>query len=237
MTLLPGVGLHDTTFDPVGLWQLNGTLVDTSGNGFDMSVDTGAVSYTELAVGLRGLNLDGTNSVIGPAAGTALEIAGDITVECLMVYTETAGPGEVPIMYAESGDTEAANALYGLGTFGALLPLQWFHEAGAGVDQIHLITDVFLPRQLYHLAAVRSANQVQFYLNGIAIGAASTTLLAATGGTTARLRFGRFVGNATFEYHGGLASVKIIARALTAAEVLSEYRRTVGAAWRRPSAA
>ena len=43
----------DTEYNPIGLWQLDGNLLDSSSNGLDLSV-SGTERYGDLLPGLRG---------------------------------------------------------------------------------------------------------------------------------------------------------------------------------------
>src|ERR1700733_858646 len=73
---------HDTTYSPVGLWQLNGTLNDTSGNGFNLTVESGTARYADMLPGFQSFLVSATRLVYN-TSGTSLAITGDMTVECL----------------------------------------------------------------------------------------------------------------------------------------------------------
>lgn len=214
---------HDLTHSPVGLWQLNESLADTSGNGFDLELVAGVTRYTEMLPGMPGLFLFNTYKYRHNATGTALAISGDITIETIVRFR--AYTGGALLSYDTNGETEADNYLYAMALTGPPTKTEFTHEHGAGVDDIHDI-DLLPPiGQTVHWAVRRQSNVVQHFLNGKPWGPASATLTAPTGGTNSKFHLG-WVANPTCD--ADVASIKIVASALTDAQILAEYNRTLG---------
>lgn len=216
---------HGLDHAPIGLWQFNETLNDTSGNGFHFALNAGNLRYTEICPGLRALSVAATNKFLFATTGTALQRTGDITIEMLLLlYGLPAGIAPI-VSYQASGETEATNTLYEVGI--NVDQLRWFSESGAGVDATYAIDRVPPIGRVCHLAVRRASNVIQTFVNGSALGPPSGTLVAPTGGTTAQLWIG---GAGTFPPACALASLKVIAGALTDAQVAAESNRTVGPA-------
>jgi len=211
--------------NPIGLWLFDGSLEDSSGNGFDFTVGGGSERYVSTN-GLRAAKLDGSTSFIHNVTGTVLERTGDITIEVLL----TVDPGSSQrwiVAYSASGETEAVNALYSINYLGSTEQLNWvsegvsasddnFNSEAAGIDHLHL------------LAVVRESDVITVYIDGSQVGASSATLDTPVGGTSSVLEVGSlFLTGGTF-LEGSVACVKIIDSALTADEVYTEFERTWG---------
>jgi len=211
--------------NPIGLWLFDGSLEDSSGNGFDFTVGGGSERYVSTN-GLRAAKLDGSTSFIHNVTGTVLERTGDITIEVLL----TVDPGSSQrwiVAYSASGETEAVNALYSINYLGSTEQLNWvsegvsasddnFNSEAAGIDHLHL------------LAVVRESDVITVYIDGSQVGASSATLDTPVGGSSSVLEVGSlFLTGGTF-LEGSVACVKIIDSALTADEVYTEFERTWG---------
>lgn len=211
------VQLHDTTHSPVGLWQFQEALMDSSGSGFNLTQSVGNTRYVELAPGIKGVNVTTSDVLAFTTTGTTLQRTGDITIETILLLYAYATA--VFAEYTTAGsETEANNTLYQSAM--TANQLQWFSEHGGGVDDLY--NNARLPPlgQLCHLAWTRTSDVAQCYINGTAFGAASSALTTPTGGTTASFRIvgGQFA----------LASLKIVPSALSAAQVKAEYNRCLG---------
>lgn len=219
------VGRHNLAYDPVGLWQFNETLNDTSGNGFNLTVEVGTERYTDIYPGVRGVQLIG-NKLIYNTFTSTLAITGDVTLEAVLYLATYASANTVLITsHGDAGETQAANYMY----FYALntdSSLSMISENGAGTNATHTITDG-PGLGLCHMAVTRASNVIQFYLNGRAYGSPSSTLTTPDGGTTGRFRVGGPDAN-IFGPEGAMASLKVCNIALSAAQVAAEYNLTVG---------
>ena len=222
---------HDTEHQPLGLWQFDhGDLTDSSGNGRTLTVDKGTSCWSQLYPGLDCLffNGDTTSGVrlIYNVADTALRLTGDLTIEMLAHFRTYSGT-QTFISHGGSTEDEVQNILYSVAMTDTFQS-RWLHEQGAGANEVYGVDYQPQDEQICHFAVTRSSNVIQFYLNGRALGAASSALNAATGGADGRLYIG---GSATGSWAGYLASVKLIGSALTAAEIRAEYNRTMGPAF------
>jgi hypothetical protein len=224
--------LHDLTHSPVGLWQLNGGLTDSSGNGFTLTVESGTERYSQLPGGIQGFYFDGSTNLYRSAAEATLRILGDMTIELLCEWIDSP-PGTSPNSNVvvvthvglQASSLEVENTLYRLGA-APTLGLRYFAEQGAGGSILHDTVDG-AGQSLQHIAMVRSSDDVTFYLNGQALSATSTTLAAPTGGGNGRFRIGAAQG-LVGPCKAVVSSVKVVASALTAQQVADEYGRTLG---------
>jgi hypothetical protein len=223
------LGLHDTADTPLVLYQGNGTLNDTSGNGLHLAASHGTESYTEIWPGTLALNLDGNTRLFNADAGRILQITGAVTMCCLLVNRSVelvAGSSVFIYAYDGNGEVLATNTLHSVyfDNTTANPTLGWFHEAGAGTNHVYNINSWPTPYQLCHVAVTRTAgNVVQFYLNGKALGAASGALTAAAGGTTAVLQIGSNGSTGGLLYGSfALASFALYGSALSAANILGK---------------
>jgi len=227
----------DTTHSPTGLWNFNGTLADSSGNGFDMVLSAGAIGYADIAPGKKGVLL-GSTAILGQAAAnTALKILGDVTLE-MIVQLDSLASLFTAFSFAASGETQATNTAYLL-RIPAVVPatpprqLTWLSESGAGVDATYANPgpeSIGLIHNIMYIAATRISNVVQFYVNGLPFGAPSAALTPPDGATSSKL----FIGCDVTTSPGTnpiIFSAKVIASGLNAAQIKAEYNRTMGPAY------
>lgn len=218
------IGRHTLAYDPVGLWQFNETLNDTSGNGFHLAVSTGQERYTEIYPGVRGVALYSTRLIYNAFTAT-LGITGDITLEALMYLRTYPTSADASIAtHINAGETSNDNVLYSLQLNATTGALGWLSESGSGVDATYNINNA-PGLGLSHVAATRTSNVIQFYLNGRAVGSASSALTTPTGGTSGRFSVG-YSGQSGPECV--LASLKVCNIALSAAQIATEYNITLG---------
>lgn len=223
------VQYHDTTYSPVALWQFNGNVNDSSGNGLTLGVSgTSTESYADLYPGLKGIMFDGNQRVTVNQG--LLKITGDMTIEMLLVYNPSSLTASSLIVQGASGESSGTNYLYSIAindvSVGGLV---WFSESGSGVDSSFTADTVTVPRKvLCHLAVTRTSNVIQFYLNGVPAGVASSALITPFDGNSGSFVVGDVGVNAPL---CGIASLKIIASALTSTQILGEYNRTMGRAF------
>lgn len=226
--------LHDATHSPVGLWQFQGSLADTSGNGYTGTVDAGTEAYTAIAPGVLGVKLGGTlRLALGGTTANLLRITGAVTIEMLMRFTSAASIANPLFGYTYGVDdtSSAFNYLYEVRFKDTFRRPGWFHEHGTGVDDEYNLTDLALPAQrLFHFAARRDANNViQFFVDGRPFGPPSSPLTAATAGGSSQLYLGGTGGpSAALATSMNVASFKVVAGALTDAQIAAEFNRTAG---------
>lgn len=223
----------------VGLWLLNESLADSSGNGFHLSVETGTEQYCDVVPGRkRGFYFNGSTRLWVSTFQSALALGGEMSF-VTMVQLDT-GPtslsSTILCSHGASGETQAANYFY---TWGVALPvvagtpklqLRSVWEQGAGVDVTHLSGGNLTAPPIHNVMQVgasRSATGVvRFYLNGLPMGVASAPSTLPNGGTSGRLRLGGSDANSCSE--AVMFGAKIVAAEWSADDFKNEYNRTMG---------
>lgn len=221
---------HTLRHAPVGLWQFDGNLNDSSGNSFTLTVESGTAVYGEVAPGVRGVYLDGATQLFCNTSTPLLNImTGDLTLECIirMIASPASGTTRIIASHAAAGETYSTNFAYEWGFSGGPSIARMLWESGAGTNSLYTISSTLVPGTINHFAVTRTANVVQFYLNGKAWGAASSALTQGEGGQSGKFRVGD-ANATTFAPNCLLTSLKVIPRSLTAAEIKAEYGRTLG---------
>lgn len=224
---------HDTTHSPVALYQFNGNMLDSSGNGLDLSLFTGLQRYTWLAPGLRGFFFNGETSIRRPGNDALLTITGAITIECIILVCPNALTGTF-ISFGGSAATTATNVLYELGfAQGSRYNFRvgWERLVSVPISSVELMGGLpyCFPVHYAMTRSIGSSQTVVHYVNGTAI-VGTSPLLAPTGGTSSRL----WVGSddnplVTFDFMVcSIASLKIVPTQLNEQQLKMEYNRTVG---------
>lgn len=221
------VRVHDTSFLPLGLWQFtdpNNLLADTSGNGYDLTVETGTSRSGFIWGDRGGFYFDGLTALWYNVSEAALRLTGDMSFFCLW-SNHTAVNSSSLVTHGDAGELETGNLLYRLG-YATYPDLVFTSESGAGVDASHSVTSLIsMPGQIAHVGFTRTSGVVQFWHNGVPFGAASAALTTPTGGSTGRLRLG---GSVATRANGMMTSAMLLSRALSAAEVRRAYNMTLG---------
>jgi len=226
---------HDTTFNPVALYQFDGNLNDSSGFARHLTIGSGTPKYSEIFPKLQGVFLTSSERFFTSAA--ALQIAGDVTYEAIMLIPVQLTTQTYSIFAEmEAGETAAGNYLSSLLiTYNAGYHyFEAFWEYNAGVNVSYANTSGPIPtNEPFHFAMVRQSNVVTMYINGRAFGTPSGVLTAPN--TTAPIQKFYVGGNLSSDtgFTGLISSLKVIDRALTATEVNSEFERTVGNAYNK----
>jgi hypothetical protein len=250
--------LHDLTHAPTALYQLNGSLVDTSGNGrAALTVINGVERYR-----LGNLDSNTRRRCVYGASGNATipfdggacyglsiadsawarAITGALTLEVLAwfdCFSPDAGApsGEYPMVTC-GNFIVGGNLVYELSIAGSDFAdadrnKLFYTVISAGAGARVFSTRSILPGRWNHLALTRNmaGSSVSFYINGQPAG---TSAVAVTPTLFATNQF--FVAglNAAgvelvpYDFLGGLSSVKVMSSELTAANILSEAHRTLG---------
>ena len=219
----------DTTPDPVALYNFNGNLDDSSDTGADLTINGGGnnLFYPNfLLSGSQSAYFDGSTCYFAPE-DDALEITGDLTL--LVITNVSANPSDYVALVTHGGtnDAESENFLYGL-YLNSNEELYWFQEKDAGTNLDYTLTGYPIPLdQWVMIGATRTSNVIQFWLNGAKLGS-STSLSAPTGGGDGQLFIGSENPGTQYRYTGHIKSVKIIASALTEAQMMEEFEQITG---------
>lgn len=218
-----------------------GTLNDLSGNGQTLAAGGTTVGFSYVYPGKLGAALGSTTALLGPI-GTAAGLLGDMTVELIAQLTDDAPTPLQLMQYAGVGETEATNALWGLGTPTMNVSnvgtrrLTWTSEHGVGIDDTYTSggsTVLGWIHNVAYFAATRIGNVIQPYYMGEPMGPPSAALLAPTGGTSARICIGSAAGTSCIP--GVYYSARVANVGKSAAQIKASYNRTMGPAFgRRP---
>lgn len=205
----------DNSTSPVALFDFNGDLVDSGSAGEDLGINGGTEIYVAVpGTTTRSVYLDGSTSLIA-SHNAAHQITGEVTVEAVFeIYSYT---NAVLVRYDGSGvDSDPDNNnLYSIYLYSGIP--RYSAEYSTGTNILYQLDDYRIPLfTRCHLALVRgSDSQVQFYLNGQALGPASTGLNAPTGGAAGELQ----VSDAGEEFSGIVHSVRVTDSALSASTI------------------
>lgn len=232
----PGIGAieHlDTTYDPVALYLFEESLADSSGNGFDLTVESGTEAYGDIAPLKLGFYFASTR-LIHNTFQSLLAITGDMSI--ITTVQLDANFTDVGAIVAFGGniasDTTANNYLYHMrGVSGVPRMLRWFSEQAAGADSTYTITGargLGVIHNLLQIGVRRESNVIQFFANGRPLGPASSALATPTDGSSGRLRLGGDSGANTNAHM--MFDLGIYASALTNNQFGELYNGTLGQA-------
>ena len=216
----------DTTHSPVLLCKFDGDLTDSSGNGFDLTRDSGTERYTDLLPGLRGVRLDQSTKFY-KAYEAALKITGDVTIQVIVNIRHIGNNNMTILDFSNNGELEADNILYRIDIDGVANYLRYWAEEGVGTNIEHSIDDGLTPGVTTLVQMVRENDEVTFSLNGTQISATSSGLSTPTGGTSGKLWVGDDSSSGG-DFDGAIGSLKIVTSALTQAQLQAEATRVFG---------
>lgn len=229
------VQYHDLTHDPVGLWQLDGNRLDSSGNNLHLSVTAGTERYSSMFPGRLGAYFDGASGFGRTVNDPILTILGSITIEAIVSAPSWAQNRNIVTFAQGASETEADNQLFDLRMQSASTAgIGTLYETGPGTNvTLGTAASISLgsPNHVVMTRDAGSGNIHRWYINGFLF-STSAVQSAPTGGTNSMLYIGQNVPSTNF-WQGSIASVKIIPACLTADQVLAEYNRTVGAQYGR----
>jgi hypothetical protein len=224
----PTLADHDNTIAHAGLWQLHGSLADTSGNGNHLAINS-LSNFTDLYpnyVGFDSIGGNGLHTVTSPSPA-GLRITGDMTIEAIVrmpqISRASAGPTFIVACDNNNG-ASTGNRLYGVG-IGVSGEPYWSQMHGTQVETTYSATGFLWPEGLFQMTATRLAGVIQLYANGRPLGPPSSALTTPTGGSLCDFQFGSFGGSPLVV---GIASLGVIASALSAAQVKARYNATLG---------
>lgn len=228
----PPAQLHDDSFDPVSLWQLDGNLLDARGVE-DLVLDAGDEAYGPAAAqNAEAFWFDGATRLTGATnpAPAALQINGDVTIEMLYFPTDffLGSFGSLLVACIGASGTTASNQnhqwIAAMATEVDRPSFQWERLSGS-LQTFNPVAVRVINQQWNHLAYVRDGADALIYVNG-ELRDSATLAGAATGGSLTRIFMGQ-IASGDFELRGMLSSVKVVAAALTADQILGEAQRTL----------
>lgn len=162
-----------------------------------------------------GRYFNGTDAQLYASATADHQIVGDVSVA--LVFKQTRAPAEsfdFLVGCGDSGETEAANFTFGVYINQTGNHLTYFHEHGAGVNELLNTTHDIEQDVNNTLVVIRNvaANTYRAVLNGADLGTTSY-INDPTGGTSAYLQVGRAIN--VQEFQGNIAFVGLWNKALT----------------------
>jgi hypothetical protein len=216
---------------PAGLWNFEGNLNDSSGNGFYLSGTP--LGYSIQANDFQYGVIFGGSEFSRPSRDAALAITGAITIEIVGIFMPPEyGVLEFFCSMGDSSETEASNTPF-YWYFESSLQMTFLWEYGAGQNaSVTSDLDVIPVGIPCFIACTRSSGNpatVNLYVNGRSVG--SGTGPAGTGSTANTIRFRVGASNAGGDdiYYGTImSSFKIIPYELSQEQIVSEYNKTLG---------
>ncbi len=231
----------DLEAETTALYAFNNSLNDLSPNGINLTATGNAVGFSYVYPGKVGVCL-GSGSGLQSALGTAAALTGDCTVELIFQQTDDPASTVMLMQYAGVGETQAANALWGMGfqtmnvSNAGSRRMAWVTEHGAGIDDSYISagsTVIGWIHNVQYCAVTRIGNVIQPYYMGLPMGPPSAPLTTPDGGTSARLLFGSSSGTACIP--GVYFSGRVTNVGKTPTQIKASYNRTMGPAFGRLS--
>ncbi len=233
----------DTTHSPIGLWNFDDTLADTSGNGNNLTLAAGNGGFADVVPGKRGLFVWVGARYATAAAVPLFQLTGDFTAQAIVQQdTNPITTDQTIVTYNGPGETQPDNTLYqfnlqATGAFNNTRNLSFVSESGAGVNATYSSSGTTASLGCIHnilkVDMRRQSNVIQFFVNGRPFGNPSAALTTPNGGNGAntRLVVGTNGPTGTAADQILIFGLKLVSQALTNAELLAEYNRTMGPAF------
>jgi len=190
----------------LGLWDFDGDLTDTSGNGFDLTTQSGTVRFSELD-GLRAVYLSVATVLERSSHEASLALKGAMSIAMLVWGTiETPAGDQILVSFGDPATSGLAadNALYRLSLDQTTTVMKYTAEEGVSVSIGPHSFEVGFPLGGWHLVVMTrdAGGEVTLYLDGQVSGLVSSSLnVPQNGGSSVLTDIGL-----NFEGHiGGLA--------------------------------
>jgi hypothetical protein len=230
MKINRNISYLDTTYNPIALWNFNGVMTDSSGDGYDLSIGSGTEAYTMIR-NLKGFYFNGS-TYLSRAYTAALSPIGAMSFEMLINFGISTSIQGI-CANGNNDSSESGNSTFTLQTgpgASSFVTITYQHEYGSGTSVAYNFIANPTKFDLCHLAVTRSSDGtiVKIYYNGALI-ETSSALIAPTGGTTGAFRIGtRQNASAMFVPGTVLLSCKFLNKQLTDQQILNEYTRSIG---------
>lgn len=220
---------HDASLSPVVLYNFNGDLLDSSGNGLALTQQQGTTQYAQYGnSGKKCAFFDGSTAFWESTKDASLIITGDLTVAAMVnIGPAAVAGGGFLVDKGATGATSSNNDNYLCAIAPAKLYMLWRHGNKVAAQTTQFNVGV-VRGEWAHAAWVRSGTTAKLYVNGI-LGHTEDLLNAATGGTVPNLRIGRYQESGSgYHFTGYAASIGIWASALTDAQILGMAQQCLG---------
>ena len=206
--------------DTVGLWTLVSDGTDTSGNGNDLTINSGAHTVAPGVIpGAVAFHTRNSKFYKSAAGVSDLLLLGAFTLSFDIFLVNF--PNSSVISYGNSSTSQPNNTAYGFG-FSASGDLQYFSEHGSGVSSNYTSAIARIRTAQWariDLTRNAAATDIAFYLNG-GLADTQTGLTAPDGGTTANLWVAANTGSTPTDCI--IANVHLRNRELSASEILED---------------
>lgn len=224
----------DATNNPVGLWNFNvapGTtsIPDLSGNGNNLTVETGTLRTSAIDPTYGGVYFDGSTNLWVSSTPAVLRTLGACTTILLFKYYDLAAARTL-YSHGANGATSAQNTLYSGGM--DTIP-QWIYksEHGAKVLDSANTLSTQTRNDIGWVGITRSSGGVlRHWSYGIFAGGPFGTVTLPTDGSAGHFRVG-CDQNGAFKFTGVMGSVIHFAYELSAAQMLYHYNQTLGSVY------
>lgn len=237
-TWVPGTQtprLLDTRYSPVGLWWLGNVggeddavpgAVDHSGNGFDLTVESGSRRYMYIHPALGSVYMDGSWNLYRDTFESELAITGDMSFVFITIWDYITAVDSLIFGHVASGETSDANLLYALRTRASNDGTQYIHEHSGGTNVEYNTPNRPVRGQLTMVGGVRENDVFTLYLNGREGSPPQSVSPAPTGGASGLFRVGGGAGFTNFK--GNIAQLAVYPQANTADQMLDLYNWVLG---------
>jgi hypothetical protein len=236
------INYHDTTYSPLGLWQLSGNLNDSSGiSNHHIGLQAGTQRYTNMGPGMRGAMFDGSTLFLSTGSvPTNMVLTGAATVEFIANFSPpSTAVAQVPFQLAGvTGDVNGSENFLFEYIVNSTGMITYFAELNAGTNIQYDFTSASVQwNEVAHYAMTRdSSGVVRVYVNGSKLETSLALSLPNTGTvatSSARIHIGAdsaagFAIGPSPCKNTSISSVKLIGRQLSDEEVYTEYQRTLG---------
>jgi hypothetical protein len=212
---------------PVGLWNFEGNLNDSSGNDFHLS-GTPRRYLTNEKDFFEGVVIGA--ELTRPSRDAALAITGALTIEVVGRFFNLSTDCFI-CSIGNSLETTADNVNYSVYvTSTSQLTILWEYGSGSNVFVTSDSNAIPIGIPCF-IAITRSSDdpaQVAFFVNGESVGVGSTT--ATSGGTasTCRFRVASSNSSGSIFYGAAFSSLKIIPSQLSQDQIKQEYNKSLG---------
>ena len=219
---------HDISLSPLVLYQLNGDLLDSSGNGLHLTKLEGTTSFSQYGHSEKLCHrFDGSTSYYEATGAASLDITGDVTIAAMVnVGPPAATSGGYLIDKGSYNGGNVNNDNYCCGVLPRLYML-WRYNEKVGVGTAVTARGP-VRGEWGHCTWVRTGTTAKLYTNGI-LTHTEDLFYAPTSGATPKLRIGRFQEiYAGYHYTGNACSIGIWGSALTDAQIAKMARHCLG---------